>query len=129
VLAGRTRIDDIRRTFLASEEFWQQGGGTDAGYVQLLYRRALGRDAGASEIAYWSDQLRSQGRYRVIARIYDSRESAGIRVDRAYREWLARTAGESERAYWEALVITQGDESMRQAIMVSQEYYNRAQAR
>ncbi len=129
VLGGRTRIDDIRRTFLASEEFWLQGGGTDAGYVQLLYRRALGRDAGASEVSYWSQQLRSQGRYRVIAAIYDSPESARLRVDRAYREWLVRTAGESERVYWEALVISQGDEAMRQAIMVSQEYYNRAQTR
>ena len=73
--------------------------------------------------------LRTQGRDAVIAGIYNSGESAGVRVDRAYQAWLGRTAGGWERQYWTDLVIGQGDETMRQAVMTSAEYYTRAQTR
>jgi hypothetical protein len=122
-------LDDIRPTFMNSREFYMRGGGTDAGFVQLLYSRALGRSASASEESFWVDRLRSSGQQSVIAAIYGSPESARIRVDRAYREWLRRSASTTERAYWEKTVLTRGDEYMRMSVMVSQEYFLKAQTR
>jgi hypothetical protein len=125
----QVRLDDIRPTFMASREFYLRGGGTEAGFVQELYRRALGRSAAPAEVAHWSGQLRTGGQAGVIAGIYGSPESARIRVDRAYRAWLRRTAAADERAYWERTVLTRGDEHLRMSVMVSQEYVLRARTR
>jgi N-acetylmuramoyl-L-alanine amidase/Domain of unknown function (DUF4214) len=127
--ARQVRLDDMRPTFMASREFYLRGGGTDAGFVQELYRRALGRTASSSEVSHWSGQLRTRGQASVISGVYGSTESARIRVDRAYRAWLRRTAAAEERAYWERTVLTRGDEHMRMSVMVSQEYVLRARGR
>jgi hypothetical protein len=124
----QVRLDDIRPTFMNSQEFYLRGGGTDAGFVQELYRRALGRSAAASEVSYWTGQFPSRGRAGVIASIYGSAESARIRVDRAYREWLRRPAAAGERVYWEQTVLSRGDEYMRMSVMVSQEYVVKARS-
>lgn len=129
VLLGQVSIDDIRPSFLASAEFYAQGGNTDAGWITLLYMRSLGRPADAGAISHWRGVLAREGRTSVILGIYNSTESAGQRVDRAYRTWLGRTAGPNERLYWTETVIRGGDEVMRQSVMVSAEYYNRAAGR
>lgn len=121
-LASGAKLDNIPREFMASREFYHKAGGTDAGFIDSLYRRALGRPAGASEVAAWTPVLNSQGPAVVINAIYDSPESARLRVNAAYQLWLDRTAGDSERAYWQANVINTGDEGMRHQIMISREY-------
>ncbi len=128
--SGRTNLDTVMRQFMASAEFYKQGGGTPDGFVRMIYARTLGRDPSAAEIAHWRQVLdRPNGRYAAIAGIYDSPESARLRVDRAYRTWLTRSAQTTERQYWTQNVLTTGDEGMRRQVMVSQEYYNRAQSR
>ena len=39
-------IEDMQAGFIASDEFYARGGGTDAGWVKLLYRTVLDRTPG-----------------------------------------------------------------------------------
>jgi hypothetical protein len=114
---------------MASREFYLQGGGTDEGFVELMYQRALARSAAPSERQYWAATIRSKGRAEAIRGIWDSYESALHRVDRGYRRWLGRPASPSEQDYWSGMVVRNGDESMREAALASPEYLARATSR
>lgn len=122
-------LDEIRPTFMDSAEFYSRGGGTEAGLVRELFRRALGREASSADVDFWNFQLRQKGRDFVITAVYGSAESARVRVDRAYRAWLGRSAASGERAYWESTVLLKGDEQLRMSVMVSEEYFQRARHR
>jgi len=127
--AGRMTPDGLRSHFMLAREFYLQGGGTDEGFADLLYQRTFHRVASASEQALWAGTARSAGRAEVVRGIWDSYESALHRVDRSYQRWLGRVASLGEQDYWSRTVITAGDESMREAALVSPEYLTRAQAR
>ena len=117
--AGRTTLDRLRSSFMVSQEFFQQGGGTNEGYVNLLYQRALYRTASRDEQALWARTVATHRRAEAVRGIWDSYESSLHRVDRSYRRWLARGASPDEQRYSSAMVITRGDESMREAALVS----------
>jgi uncharacterized protein with LGFP repeats len=127
--AKRTTLDRLRTQLMLSQEFYLRGGGTNEGFVSLMYDRSFGRTASASEQALWAATALRQGRAEAVRGIWDSYESALHRVDRSYRRWLARPAGPAEQDYWSAMVIRAGDESMREAALVSPEYLARATPR
>lgn len=127
--AGRTTLDDLPRRFMLGGEFYARGGGTDQGYADLLYRRALGRAASVDERQLWAGTIARSGRAEAVRGIYDSYESSLRRVGRSYARWLARAASPDEQRYWAATVSEVGDERMREAAMVSPEYLSRARAR
>ena len=53
--AGRITLAEAARSFVASPEFQARYGAPDnAGFVDLLYRNALGRAADADGLAYWT---------------------------------------------------------------------------
>ena len=52
-----------------------------------------------------------------------------MRVDGAYRRYLGRGAGAAERQHWLPVSKGSGDERLRESVMVSAEYVQRAQAR
>lgn len=126
IASGRLTPDRLRSTFMASREFYLQGGGTDEGFVDLMYQRSFNRSASTGERQLWAGTLRSQGKAEAIRGVWDSYESALHRVDRSYQRWLGRAATSPEQSYWASTVVTAGDESMREAAMVSQEYLLRA---
>ena len=56
--AGRITLAEAARSFVASAEFQARYGAPDnAGFVDLLYRNALGRSADAEGLAYWTGAL------------------------------------------------------------------------
>jgi glucose/arabinose dehydrogenase len=56
--AGRITLAEAARSFVASAEFQARYGAPDnAGFVDLLYRNALGRAADADGLAYWTAAL------------------------------------------------------------------------
>ncbi|MCZ2838588.1 DUF4214 domain-containing protein [Modestobacter sp. VKM Ac-2985] len=127
--AGRMTPDRLRSHFMLAQEFYLKGGGTDEGFVDLLYRRTFNRTASSGEQALWAGTARTAGRAEVVRGIWDSYEGALNRVDRSYLRWLSRAASPGERDYWSRTVITAGDESMREAALVSPEYVTRSQTR
>ena len=58
ILAGAVTVDNVKRTFYDSDEYYYRSGGTPEGYIDLLYRTAFARPAFASESAYWSGHPR-----------------------------------------------------------------------
>jgi glucose/arabinose dehydrogenase len=56
--AGRITLAEAARSFVASPEFQARYGAPDnAGFVDLLYRNALGRSPDAEGLAYWTGAL------------------------------------------------------------------------
>jgi hypothetical protein len=127
--AGRVTADGLRTHFMLEQELHLQGGGTDEGFVDLLYLRTFGRAASTAERSLWVATGRRKGRAEVVRGIWDSYESALHRVNRGYQRWLDRSATPGEQDYWSRMVIATGDESMREAALVSPEYLSRAKAR
>jgi hypothetical protein len=129
IATGRSTLDRLRSEFMASREFYLQGGGSDEGFVEHMYQRSFGRSASAAERRLWASTIRTEGRPEAIRGIWDSYESALHRVDRGYQRWLGRAASPSEQDYWSGMVVRKGDESMREAALVSPEYLARAMSR
>lgn len=127
--SGRTTLDDLPRRLMLSQEFYLRAGGTDAGYADYLYRRALARPAAPVEQQAWAATVAAAGRAEAVRGIYDSYESSLQRVNGCYSRWLGRAAGPDEQRYWASTVSSVGDERMRVAAMVSPEYLARARAR
>jgi hypothetical protein len=126
---GAVRLDSLRTTLMASEEFYLRGGSSDTAFVNNIYQAALGRGAGPSEVSYWAPIRRSKGPQAVIAAVWGSPEAGMRRVDQLYRYYLGRTAGGVEQQYWLPVVAGSGDEQLREEIVVSVEYYGRAGVR
>lgn len=126
---GTVRLDTIGPVLMSSQEFYLRGGSTDAAFVDNIYRAALGRGASAWEIRHWGAVRQRDGAAVVISGVWWSPEAARRRVGDAYTYWLARTASATERQYWMPVVAGEGDEQLREELVVSVEYANRAEAR
>lgn len=126
---GSVRLDGLRPRLMASEEFYLRGGSSDAAFVDNIYRAALDRGAGSSEIDYWADVRRRSGPAAVISAVWGSQEAAMRRVNQAYEYYLGRTAGGPEQKFWLPVVAGSGDEQLREEIMISQEYWARSGSR
>jgi len=126
---GTIMTEDLDKQFLGSQEFFNNAGATDAGFVSALYQRLIGRTPSADEISGWTAYAASNGRFNVVNAIWGAIETARSRVSAIYFEYLGRYAGESETYGWAVYGQSNGDAQLRSAITGSQEYYERATAR
>ncbi|HEY0188608.1 MAG TPA: DUF4214 domain-containing protein [Cellulomonas sp.] len=127
--AGAVQVDDLGLNFLASEEMYLKGGGTDEGFVAAMYTQVLGRSASTSEQAYWAAKIRSGSRYTALSGIWIAWESAARRAAVYYTTFLGRTPDSGGLAHWTAILQSQGESAVRTGIAGSDEYYTRAKAR
>ncbi|MCV2395901.1 DUF4214 domain-containing protein [Actinotalea sp. M2MS4P-6] len=123
-------IEQMQSGFIASDEFYARGGGTDAGWVRLLYRTVLGRSAGSSEVAYWVGELNG-GRTRqsvALGFLYSTEHLTDV-VDGYYVDLLGRRIDATGRKFW-VTQIQQGarDEQIIAGIVSSDEYRRLAYA-
>ncbi|MCV2394930.1 DUF4214 domain-containing protein [Actinotalea sp. M2MS4P-6] len=117
-------IEQMQSGFIASDEFYARGGGTDAGWVRLLYRTVLGRSAGSSEVAYWVGEING-GRTRqsvALGFLYSTEHLTDV-VDGYYVSLLYRHIDPTGRTFW-VTQIQQGarDEQIIAGIVSSDEY-------
>ncbi|MCV2393865.1 DUF4214 domain-containing protein [Actinotalea sp. M2MS4P-6] len=117
-------IEQMQSGFIASDEFYARGGGTDAGWVRLLYRTVLGRSAGSSEVAYWVGEING-GRTRqsvALGFLYSTEHLTDV-VDGYYVDLLGRHIDPTGRTFW-VTQIQQGarDEQIIAGIVSSDEY-------
>lgn len=127
--AGSLSLDNLRPMLMASPEFYNRGGSTDTSFVNNIYQAALGRPATSAEVGFWGPLRRQYGSAAVISSVWGSAESAMRRVDQAYQYYLGRAAGRSEQEFWLGVVMGQGDERLREEVVISQEYLNRSISR
>lgn len=122
IRAGTATVDDVTRRFLASEEFRQKSGGTDAGYVRRMYLSVLGREATAAEVTHWTGRIAAVGRVKVTDDIWFSLEAARKRAGGYYQVFLKRTWDAAGRDVWANVLLTRGEGAVRIGIAGSAEY-------
>jgi len=125
--AGWTK-SQVANAFISSSEFNSQAPDS-AGFIQALYGDILDRQAGAAEVAAWSQAL-SNGlsRSALAAMILSSSEAAGLAVSSDYVAFLGRPATTGEVNAWVSLYGT-GQLSLdgiAAMFLGSSEYYARA---
>lgn len=129
IRAGVATVDDVERKFLSSGEFLARAGGTDAGYVERMYRSVLGRDASSAEVEYWSYQMGARGREAVTDSIWFSLEAAGYRAGTYYNTFLKRAPDAQGVLTWAKVLLARGEGAVRVGIAGSEEYRQRALVR
>ncbi|MBD7917821.1 DUF4214 domain-containing protein [Cellulomonas sp. Sa3CUA2] len=80
----------VEHGIVASAEYFARAGSNDTGLVRALYRDLLGREAGASEIAYWLGHIQTYGRGALIRELVYTDEHVNRVIDQRYREVLGR---------------------------------------
>ena len=120
--AGRASVDDVKRRFYDTQEYYNISGGTPAGYIDLLYRTAFERAAGPAEIAYWTGQMAVVGRTAVVNGIWYSMEAAKYRAGKYYVLFLRRPADGPGLDYWAHVLLASGEGAVRIGIAGSDEY-------
>ena len=94
-----------------------------------MYQDMLGRSAGAEEIAYWADQAAQFGTARSVNGIWNSTESAARRIAVVYNQYLKRGTDDAGIRSWTPLVIANGNQAVRSAVLSSAEYFQNARNR
>lgn len=103
--------------FLASNETYQRGGATDAGWLDRVYRLVLGRGPDGAGMRYWLDRLAAGATpAEVSAALWATPASLTRRVDAAYRLMLGRPGDPGGIAHWSALAAARGDETVLAAL-------------
>lgn len=120
-------IQQMEAGFLASPEYYQLAGSSDARWVQRLYQHVLGRSAGSSEVTHWVAMLTGGWtRDGVAMGFLISTEHLTTVVDGYYVDLLGRHIDPSGRTTWVGK-IQAGDrvEAIIGGIIASAEYYGR----
>jgi SpoIID/LytB domain protein len=127
--AGRATVDDVKRRFYDSSEFFARSGGTPQGYVQVLYQTMLGRGAAPSEVDAWVRVMEVKGRSRMVDELWFSMEAARMRAGGYYATFLQRGPDPTGLTAWAQVLLAQGEGAVRVGIAGSQEYRTLAQTR
>jgi hypothetical protein len=121
-------IQGLESGFLASDEYYAQAGGTDAGWVQRLYQHVLGREASPSEVDAWVAALAGgANRQTVSFGFVLSTERLSTVVSGYYTDLLGRGIDGVGRTGWVS-AIQRGlrTEEIIGGIIASDEYFMRA---
>ncbi|MBD7999882.1 MULTISPECIES: DUF4214 domain-containing protein [Oerskovia] len=127
--AGRATVDDVKRRFYDSSEFFARAGGTPQGYVQVLYQTMLGRGAAPSEIDAWVKVMEVRGRSRMVDELWFSMEAARMRAGGYYSTFLQRGPDPTGLTAWAQVLLSHGEGAVRVGIAGSSEYRALAQTR
>ncbi|NLV56676.1 MAG: CocE/NonD family hydrolase [Acidimicrobiales bacterium] len=111
---------------LASAEY-RSSAGDDAAWIAAIYRDALGRTAGAGEVAYWVGRPEAPG--RIAWSIVGSAEGGRHWAATAFTRYLGRSAGAGDLSFWGPWVQARGDLALAVELLATSEYDARARAR
>jgi hypothetical protein len=124
---GFTTPDGIWEIFLSTKEFFNDSGGTNAGYVNGVIEKIDGRAATPAEQVSWSKVIVKSGSKAFVNAIFTSPEAERSQVNTAFQKFFGRAASTNEQNTWAAYVRTHGLLSLRAQLLGSTEYWNRAQ--
>jgi hypothetical protein len=101
--SGKT-TDQLKASILGSQEFFNDAGGTNQGFLQTVYTDVLGREIDPSGAASWGAALaRGVSRTTVALDIATSQEQATNEVTRNYEVILGRPPDPAGLANWTSL--------------------------
>jgi hypothetical protein len=110
-----------------SAGFFNQAGGTNAGFVDLLFDRLLGHpptDTARANLVARIEGGRS--RSSVATAIYQRADSRGLRVDALFDQYLDRAPTPERRAHYARLLLTRSDTFVTTRLVGSQEHFDNA---
>jgi hypothetical protein len=129
LVRGGGTLADVVVALAGSEEAWRRAGGTDAAWVDQLYRTTLGRPADAAAVAHWTAQLAAgTSRARVVAGVWGSAEGRRARTRATYLDILDRAADASGLAWYADRLRTSDDLAVTAELVASAERFATAQA-
>jgi subtilisin family serine protease len=129
--AGQATQIQVHSAILASDEFFNENGGTGSGFINGLYEGLLDRPVDSSGLQYWLADYNSGSytRYQIALAIAGSTEARLVEVAGWYQQDLGRTATiaaletDPGVAYWAGLLVSgYGDNTVQATIMSSPEY-------
>lgn len=116
----------VTARFFSSEEFFVKAGGTDSQFVDMLYRRILGREPDGGR-QHWIDRLaRGESRLAAATSFLRSVESRKRRVHALYQRFLGRNADPTGLDRWTRELINGDDLALATFLTGSVEYGDRA---
>lgn len=128
-MAQGMTIQQMESGFVASQEYYNQAGGTNSGWVTRLYRDVLGRNADDSEVHSWVGVLSATPDRKVVAkRFVLSTERLTTVVNGYYQDLLGRELEPSGLKKW-VPAIQNGvrTEAVIGGIVSSAEYYSQVE--
>lgn len=126
-VGARPGIEQLRLMILGSPEYFlKQGGNTNAGFIDALFRDVLGRPADAFALQAFLPSLNSGvSRLSVARTVVGSTEAAAHFVQDSFQEFLRRDVDAAGLAsFLNALSRGTKEEDVLFAIFTSEEYYN-----
>jgi hypothetical protein len=89
-LTGGADFQDVLADLLASDQFYQAAGGTDAGFLKSLYQAIVERAPTDTELSTDLGQLANGTRQDVIRSLLQSTEAARTQVAHWFADYLGR---------------------------------------
>ncbi|HVW38782.1 MAG TPA: DUF4214 domain-containing protein, partial [Pirellulales bacterium] len=126
LLGQGVSIEAIAAELAGSNEFFvEQGGGTNAGFLNALYQDTLGRPIDSGGLAWWTSRLAAgQSRTQVAAQILATDEYRAGVVQATYQLLLRRNADAAGLAHWVGVLRTGvSDQQFTAVIAGSDEYF------
>ncbi len=124
--AGLAEKDMVGRLG-GSGEFFTQAGGTNAGFVDLLFERLVDHPpSSATRDRLVSQILGGRSRTSVATAIYQRLDSRNLRVDALFDTYLHREPSPERRAHYANLLKTRSDTFVAARLVSSQEYFDNA---
>ena len=117
--------EQIEAQFMASAEYFALAGGSNSGWINLIFNDVLGRVPSAPELASFTTLLGSSSRTSVGLAILNSSEAATRRVQPFYPRFLRRSPLVAETtALTNAFLGGNSDEQLIALVVGSDEYFN-----
>jgi hypothetical protein len=123
-------FDQVKVNLLASDEFFQAAGGSNAGFLQKAYLDILNRGVDPGGAAAFGAELASGASRGVVAeQIVSSVEAEQIKVATFYEEILSRPADVGGLQYWTNTLAHGGqDTAIQSQLLGSTEFSAQLQA-
>jgi Hint domain/Domain of unknown function (DUF4214) len=130
LIAGATE-ETVQAGLLGSVEFYQDAGGTDAGFVAALFRDVLDRSPAAAETNSWVGQIEVleaqesdvDARTQVALDILTSHEHVADDLKGWFETFLHRPPAPIDTATYGYLQQTAGDQTVVASILGSNEFF------
>lgn len=91
----------LEANLVSSDEFFQAAGGTNATWIDAVYKLLLGRAGDASGESFWLKQLSGGATLLSVAQdIANSQENDAQLIKNDYFHYLGRSADDAGLAYW-----------------------------
>ncbi len=122
---GKT-IDDVRAAIIASDEFFNRAGGTNAGFLNALYQEVLNRSIDSTGNSIYTGVLSSGGSRGFVAKEVLKSIEADRRLSAlSYTKFLSRAADTAGNEFQANALQSNYEPRVIAGILASDEYFSK----